>query len=73
MTKAYGKTTKERAFAKGQLVLKIVDHVRRGMIGPSKFLPKWKVHKVHKCLSWGWETMASHGPPTLQQGPEPSG
>ena len=42
MTKAYGKTTKERVFAEGQLVLKTADHVKRGMAGPSKFSPKWE-------------------------------
>jgi len=41
MTETYGKTTKERVFAEGQLVLKTVDHVRQGMVGPSKFSPKW--------------------------------
>ena len=34
--------TKERVFAEGPLVLKAVDHIRRGMAGPSKFSPKWK-------------------------------
>ena len=42
MTKAYGRTTKEMVFAKGQLVLKTTDHVRQGMAGPSKFSPKWE-------------------------------
>ena len=42
MTKAYGKMTKERVFAEGQLVLKTADHVKRGMAGPSKFSPKWE-------------------------------
>ena len=42
MTEAYGRMTKERVFAEGQLVLKVVDYVRRGMIEPSKFAPKWK-------------------------------
>ena len=34
--------TKERVFADGQLVLKVVDYVRRGMARPSKFSPKWE-------------------------------
>ena len=42
MTKAYGRMTKERVFVEGQLVLKVVDYVRRGMVGPSKFAPKWE-------------------------------
>ena len=42
MTESYGKTTKERVFAKRQLVLKTVDHIRRGMVGSFKFSPKWE-------------------------------
>ena len=42
MTEAYGKMTKERVFAEGQLVLKVADYVRRGMAGPFKFAPKWE-------------------------------
>ena len=42
MTEAYGRTTKERVFAEGQLILKIADHIRRAMAGPSKFPPKWE-------------------------------
>ena len=42
MTEAYSRTTKERVFVEGQLVLKVADYVRRGMAGPSKFAPKWE-------------------------------
>ena len=42
MIEAYGRMTKERVFAEGQLVLRVVDYVRRGMTGPSKFAPKWE-------------------------------
>ena len=42
MTEVYGRMTKERVFAEVQLVLKVVDYVRRGMAGPSKFVPKWE-------------------------------
>ena len=42
MTEAYGRMTKERVFAEGQLMLKMVDYVKRGMAGPSKFAPKWE-------------------------------
>ena len=42
MTETYGRTTKERVFVKGQLVLKTADHVRWGMTKPSKFSPKWE-------------------------------
>ena len=40
MTETYGRTTKERVFAEGQLVLKTTDHVRQGMTEPCKFSPK---------------------------------
>ena len=42
MAETYGRMTKERVFAKGQLMLKAADHVRRGMARPSKFSPKWE-------------------------------
>ena len=42
MTEVNGRMTKKRVFTEGQFVLKATDHVRRGMIGPSKFSPKWK-------------------------------
>ena len=42
MTEAYGRMTKERVFAEGQLVLKVADYVKRGMAGPSKFASKWE-------------------------------
>ena len=42
MTEAYSRMTKERVFADGQLVLKVTDHVKRGMTGLSKFSPKWE-------------------------------
>ena len=42
MTEAYSRMTKERVFAKGQLVLKVANYVRRDMAGPSKFTPKWE-------------------------------
>ena len=41
MTEAYSRMTK-RECSGGQLVLKVVDYVRRGMAGPSKFAPKWE-------------------------------
>ena len=42
MTEAFGRMTKERVFAEGQLVLKVADYVRRCMTGSSKFKPKWE-------------------------------
>ena len=40
MIEAYDRMTKKRVFAEGQLVLKVADYVRRGMVGLSKFAPK---------------------------------
>ena len=46
MAKAYAQTVQPRAFPRaiteGQLVLRIVEHVRRNLQGPSKFALKWK-------------------------------
>ena len=51
MVGAYGKIVKERIFATGQLVLKVVDYVRRGLPSPSKFASNWEgpyvIHEVH--------------------------
>ena len=40
MTKAYAQVVRPRAFTEGQLVLRIAEHVRRNLLGPSKFAPK---------------------------------
>ena len=40
MTEAYGRMTRKRVFLEGQLVLKVADHVKRGMVGLSKFSQK---------------------------------
>jgi hypothetical protein len=42
MANAYSKTLQVRIFAEGQIVLKAVDFVRRGLPSPSKFSPNWK-------------------------------
>ena len=42
MTKAYGRTIKEKVFVEDKLVLRTPDHVKRGLAGPSKFSPKWE-------------------------------
>ena len=42
LANAYEKTLQTRIFAKGQMVLRIVDHVRRGLPSPSKFAPNWE-------------------------------
>ena len=51
MTEAYGRMTRKKVFVEGQLVLKVVDYVKRGMARPSKFSPKWEgplvIREVH--------------------------
>ena len=42
MANAYSKTLKVRIFAEGQLVLKAVDFVRRGLTSSSKFSLNWE-------------------------------
>ena len=37
MANAYNKATKSRVFAKGQMVLKVADHIKRNLSAPSKF------------------------------------
>ena len=42
LSSAYEKTLQTRSFAKGQMVLRTVDHVRRGFPSPSMFALNWK-------------------------------
>ena len=42
ITQAYNKTVKPRRFEKGDLVLRVAEHVRRQISGPSKFAPSWE-------------------------------
>ncbi|CAL8151426.1 unnamed protein product [Prunus armeniaca] len=42
VAQAYNRTVKPQAFKQGDLVLKVVEHVRRQMSGPSKFAPQWE-------------------------------
>ena len=42
LANAYEKTLQTRIFAKSQMVLRTVDHVRRGLPSPSKFAPNWE-------------------------------
>uniref|UniRef100_A0A2N9GSU7 Integrase catalytic domain-containing protein n=1 Tax=Fagus sylvatica TaxID=28930 RepID=A0A2N9GSU7_FAGSY len=42
LANAYEKKLQTRIFAKGQMVLRTVDHVRRGLPSPSKFAPNWE-------------------------------
>ena len=40
MTKAYAQAVRPRTFTEGQLVLRMAEHIRRNLPGPSKFAPK---------------------------------
>ena len=42
MNRAYAQVVHPRTFTEGQLVLRMVEHVRRNLPGPSKFAPKWE-------------------------------
>ena len=42
MAKAYARTIHPRAFTEEQLVLRTTEHVRKNLLGPSKFAPKWE-------------------------------
>ena len=42
MNRAYAQIVHLRAFTEGQLVLRRTEHVRRNLLGPSKFDPKWE-------------------------------
>ena len=42
MANAYNKATKSRVFAKGQMVLKVADHIKRNLSAPSKFALSWE-------------------------------
>ena len=42
ISRAYAQAVCPRTFTKGQLVLRMAEHVRRNLPGPSKFSPKWE-------------------------------
>ena len=42
MTRAYAQAVSPRTFTEGQLVLRMAEHVRRNLPGPSKFTQKWE-------------------------------
>ncbi|CAL2271820.1 unnamed protein product [Prunus armeniaca] len=42
VAQAYNRTVRPRAFKQGDHVLKVVEHVRRQVSGPSKFAPQWE-------------------------------
>ena len=42
MTRAYAQAVRPRRFTEGQLVLRMAEHVRWNLLGPSKFTQKWE-------------------------------
>ncbi|CAL8169052.1 unnamed protein product [Prunus armeniaca] len=42
VAQAYNRTVRPRAFKQGDLVLKVMEHVRRQVSGRSKFAPQWE-------------------------------
>ncbi|CAL8163313.1 unnamed protein product [Prunus armeniaca] len=42
VAQAYNRTVKPRSFKQGDLVLKVMEHVRGQVLGPSKFDPQWE-------------------------------
>ena len=42
MTRAYAQAVRPRTFTEGKLVLRMTEHLRRDLLKPSKFTPKWE-------------------------------
>ncbi|XP_021827276.1 uncharacterized protein LOC110767920 [Prunus avium] len=42
VAQAYNRTVKSQSFKQGDLVLRVSEHVRRQVSGPSKFAPQWE-------------------------------
>ena len=52
MTEAYGKMTKERVFAEGQLVLKVANYVRRQTMSGKVWQDHLSLHPSEKDPLW---------------------
>ena len=66
LASAYGKTLQTRIFAKGQMVLRTVDHVRRGLPLPSKFAPNWEgSYLIREAYDSGYYKLAKVDGTTL--------
>ncbi|CAL9019486.1 unnamed protein product [Prunus brigantina] len=60
VAQAYNRTVKPRAFKQGDLVLKVVEHMRRQVSGPSKFAPQWEgPFAVKEVYSSGYYRLVS--------------
>ena len=61
ITQAYNRTVKPRQFKEGDLVLRVVEHVRRQISGSSKFAPQWEgPFIVKKAYQSGYYLLVSH-------------
>ena len=57
---AYEKTLQSRIFAKGQMALRTVDHMRRGLPSPSKFAPIWEgPYLIREAYDSGYYKLAT--------------
>ena len=54
ITRAYAQAVRPRAFTEGQLVLRTAEHVRRNLLGPSKFAFKWEGPYIIKEAHDSW-------------------
>ncbi|XP_008231232.1 PREDICTED: uncharacterized protein LOC103330426 [Prunus mume] len=60
VTQAYNRTVKPRSFKQGDLVLKVVEHVRRQVSGLFKFAPQWEgPFAVKEVYSSGYYRLVS--------------
>ena len=66
LVNAYKKTLQIRIFVKGQMVLRTVDHVRRGLPSPSKFATNWEgPYLIYEAYDIGYYKMAKFDGTTL--------
>uniref|UniRef100_A0A2N9J549 Reverse transcriptase domain-containing protein n=1 Tax=Fagus sylvatica TaxID=28930 RepID=A0A2N9J549_FAGSY len=66
ITSAYEKTLQTRIFAKGQMVMRTVDHVRRGLPSLSKFAPNWEgPYLIREAYDSGYYKLATADGTTL--------
>ena len=60
MANAYNKATKSRVFAKGQMVLKATDHIKRNLSAPSKFALSWEgLYLIREASASGYYRLAT--------------
>jgi len=60
MANAYNKNMKSRIFVKGQMVLKVADHIKRNLSAPSKFAPSWEgPYLIREASASGYYRLAT--------------